>query len=386
MSPASLTPPVLRRARRAAGLALLGALALVLIAWSNEVSVVVDGQEHELTTYAATVGDALEELDVPVGPADEIAPAPDAEVEDGLAIDVNRAVTVDVHVDGRLTRRITAPVGSVAGVLEEASLDGVRDRGALIHPGWSEPVEDGDVVDVRLPVEVALTVEGETQDLDTHVSTVEGLLAEQAVDLADDDTVTPDPATPLEGVDEVVVERVEFDEVIEEVVLDHDEERRETDDLDEGETRVEVEGRDGLREDTFRVEIVDGEEVDRELIDRDVVTEPRDRVVLVGTRTPPPPEPEPEPEPSAPSTPSGSVWDRLAECEANGNWQNVSSNGLYYGGLQFHLDTWNRHKPSGYPSNPVNASREQQIVVGERVQASQGWAAWPHCSRVVGLR
>jgi resuscitation-promoting factor RpfB len=377
MPPLTPPSPVLRRARRAAGLAVVGLLAVPLIAWSNDVSVVVDGEEHELTTYAATVGDALEELEVPLDPADEVAPAPSTELEDGLAIDVNRAVTVDVRVDGRFMRRITATVGSVAGVLEAASLTSVRDRDALIHPGWSEPVEDGDVIDIQLPTAVELTVEGETEELDTHVSTVEGLLAEQGVELAGDDTVTPAPDTPLDEVDEVVVERVEVDEVVEEVVLEFDEERRETDDLDEGETSVEVEGREGLREDTYRVEIVDGQEVDRELIDREVVTEPRDRVVLVGTRTPPPPEP---------TTPSGSVWDRLAQCEANGNWQNVSSNGLYYGGLQFHLDTWNRHKPAGYPSNPVDASREQQITVGERVQASQGWAAWPHCSRVVGLR
>ena len=377
MPPVSPVSSVLRRARRAAGLAVVGLLALPLIAWSNDVSVVIDGQEHELTTYATTVGDALEELDVPVGTADEVAPAPQAELEDGLEIEVSRAVTVDVHVDGRLTRRITAPVGSVAGVLEAADLDGVRDRGAMIEPGWSEPVEDGDAVHVHLPAVVQLTVDGETAELDTHVSTVEGLLAEQGVTLEDDDVVTPEPATPLGTVDEVVVERVAFDEVVEEVVLEHGEERRETDDLEEGQTRVEVEGRDGLRVDTFSVETVDGEEVDRELLDREIVTEPRDRVVLVGTRTPPPPEP---------TTPSGSVWDRLAQCEANGNWQNVSSNGLYYGGLQFHLDTWNRHKLPGYPSNPVDASREQQIRVGERVQASQGWAAWPHCSRVVGLR
>jgi resuscitation-promoting factor RpfB len=377
MPPFTPTSPVLRRARRTAGLAVVGLLALPLIAGSNDVSVVIDGEHHELTTYASTVGDALEELDVPLEPADEVAPAEHTELEDGLAIDVSRAVTVDVRVDGRLTRRITAPVGSVAGVLEAASLTSVRDRGALIEPGWSEPVEDGDVVEVQLPSAVELTVDGETEELDTHVSTVEGLLAEQGVALGGDDTVTPDVDTPLDAVDEVVVERVEVDEVVEEVVLEFDEERRDTDDLDEGETRVEVEGREGLREDTYRVEIVDGEEVDRELIDREVVTEPRDRVVLVGTRTPPPPEP---------TTPSDSVWDRLAQCEANGNWQNVSSNGLYYGGLQFHLDTWNRHKPAGYPSNPVDASREQQINVGKSVQASQGWEAWPHCSRVVGLR
>ena len=80
------------------------------------------------------------------------------------------------------------------------------------------------------------------------------------------------------------------------------------------------------------------------------------------------------------------MWYRLAQCEANGNWRNISRNGLYYGGLQFHLQTWNSHRPSSYPSNPINATPDQQIFVAERVLVSQGWRAWPHCSRVLGFR
>ena len=77
------------------------------------------------------------------------------------------------------------------------------------------------------------------------------------------------------------------------------------------------------------------------------------------------------------------MWDRLARCEAGGNW---AYNGTYDGGLQFHPDTWSRNKPSGYPDYAWQASRDQQIVVGKQVQAAQGWGAWPHCSRKLGLR
>lgn len=87
---------------------------------------------------------------------------------------------------------------------------------------------------------------------------------------------------------------------------------------------------------------------------------------------------------SAPSAPSGSVWDRLAQCESGGNW--AHSGGMYEGGLQFHPGTWDAHKPSGYPDAAYQASRAQQIAVAERVLASQGWSAWPSCSRQLGLR
>jgi resuscitation-promoting factor RpfB len=365
--------PSLRHARRLFSLVMVASLAFPLIAAKTAVAVTIDGEEHEVQTYASTVGEVLDELDVEVEPIDEVSPPVHASLEDGVEIEVARAVSVEVRVDGEVVERVEEPVGSVAGVLEAVDLD-VREDGALISPAWTAPIEDGDVIDIVLPTDVALTVAGETEELQTHVGTVEELLLDQGVEVGDDDLVTPALDEPLDEADEVVVERVEFDQVVEEITLERGEVREETDQLDRGTTEVADEGRDGLRRDVYRLEIVDGEEVGRELVEQEVVTEPQDRVVRVGTRAP------------APTTPSGSVWDRLAQCEANGNWQNVSSNGLYYGGLQFHLDTWNRHKPADFPSNPVDASREQQIVVGKRVQASQGWAAWPHCSRVIGVR
>jgi hypothetical protein len=58
----------------------------------------------------------------------------------------------------------------------------------------------------------------------------------------------------------------------------------------------------------------------------------------------------------------------------------------YYGGLQFHPDTWNRNRPADFPAFASDATREQQIQVAERVQQRQGWGAWPACARRLGLR
>jgi resuscitation-promoting factor RpfA len=79
---------------------------------------------------------------------------------------------------------------------------------------------------------------------------------------------------------------------------------------------------------------------------------------------------------AAPAT----VWDHLANCESSGNWGANTGNG-FYGGLQFTMSTW---KAFGGQGAPQNASREQQISVAQRVQAAQGWNAWPVCSQKVG--
>jgi hypothetical protein len=79
------------------------------------------------------------------------------------------------------------------------------------------------------------------------------------------------------------------------------------------------------------------------------------------------------------------VWDRLAQCESSGNWHIATGNG-YSGGLQFDAPTWRRYGGTAYASAAYLASREAQVAVAERTLQSQGWAAWPACSRKLGLR
>lgn len=77
-----------------------------------------------------------------------------------------------------------------------------------------------------------------------------------------------------------------------------------------------------------------------------------------------------------------SIWDKVAQCESGGNWSTNTGNG-YYGGLQFLPSTWRAFGGSGMPHQ---ASRAEQIRVAERTLASQGWGAWPVCSKKAGAR
>jgi len=102
------------------------------------------------------------------------------------------------------------------------------------------------------------------------------------------------------------------------------------------------------------------------------------------TTTAPPPPPPPPPAPSSgygdPNDPA--TWDRLAQCEAGGNWAANTGNG-YYGGLQFSLSSWQAVGGSGYPHEH---SRETQIEMGKRLYNQGGWNHWPTCSRKLGYR
>lgn len=112
---------------------------------------------------------------------------------------------------------------------------------------------------------------------------------------------------------------------------------------------------------------------------------------------PPPPPPAPVieepvityveiPVVEAPPVENGEVWDRLAQCEANGDWHINTGNG-YSGGLQFHPGTWIAMGGGQYAPYAYLATREQQIAIGENVLASAGgrFTAWPGCRAKLGL-
>ena len=91
---------------------------------------------------------------------------------------------------------------------------------------------------------------------------------------------------------------------------------------------------------------------------------------------------EPAPAKKTYAEPAPGVWDRLAQCESGGDWSINTGNG-FYGGLQFTLSSWRAVGGSGMPNH---ASRAEQIMRGQRLQAMQGWGAWPVCSRKIGVR
>ncbi|MEU9140601.1 transglycosylase family protein [Streptomyces sp. NPDC048404] len=82
------------------------------------------------------------------------------------------------------------------------------------------------------------------------------------------------------------------------------------------------------------------------------------------------------------SAATASEWDAVAQCEAGGNWSINTGNG-YYGGLQFSSSTWAAYGGTAYASTADQASKSQQIAIGEKVLAGQGKGAWPTCG--VGL-
>jgi resuscitation-promoting factor RpfB len=346
-------------------LGLVGGLLAYAVA-QKSVTLLIDGQAREVGTYAATVGEVLEDEGVPADEHDVVLPATGQSLDDGDTVVMNRARPLRLTVDG-VDREVFVTALSVDDALEQL---GYRTDDLVLSASRSERVPlDGMALTITTPKDIVLIADGEKRVVTTTAATAGELLAEQGIALSATDETSLYPGQILLDEMRLQVFRVKVKEKTVTKSIPH--ETVEVDDPSayEGEETVVKPGRAGEKVITYSVTFVDGKEAERKKLNTEVTRQPVTEKVKVGTK-------------KRPSVAGGGVWDKLAQCEAGGNWAINTGNG-YYGGLQFSLGTWQAHGGSGLPSD---ASREEQIAIGKKVQASQGWGAWPSCTSRLGLR
>jgi uncharacterized protein YabE (DUF348 family) len=353
------------------------------------VTLSVDGQEQRLQTMAPTVGDLLEKQNIEVGERDVVAPGLDAKLTEGTAIAVRYGREVTFEIDG-VEQSIWTTATTVDQAVDELA---VETAGADMSPGPETPIgREGLDVEIATLKTVTIDDAGKKRKVATTAQTISGALKAAKITVDGNDKLSAKPSARLVDGATLRYVRVTVSTLTKKVTLAHDTVRRETDRLDRGETKVDTEGRTGVRTLTYKVVRHNGKTVSKDQTGSKITKKPLTEVVLVGTK-----EEEPEPtrtsssakrssssaKRSSGSTPaSGSVWDRLAQCESGGNWSINTGNG-YYGGLQFSLSTWRAYGGSGYPHQN---SRAEQIAIAQKLQAAAGWGQWPACSRKLGLR
>lgn len=82
------------------------------------------------------------------------------------------------------------------------------------------------------------------------------------------------------------------------------------------------------------------------------------------------------------AAPSGGPWACIAGLESGGNPATNTGNG-YYGAFQDTLGSW--QSAGGGPGLPSDYSYATQLAVNQRIQAQQGWGAWPNTSAACGV-
>src|SRR3712207_6383463 len=241
----------------------------------------IDGQAREVGTYAATVGEVLEDEGVPAEEHDVVLPAPDQALADGDTVVLNRARPLRLTVDG-VDREVFVTALSVDEALAQL---GYRGDDLVLSASRSDRVPlDGMALTITRPKDVVLIADGEERTVSTTAATAAELLAEQGIALSATDK------TSLR-LDQLLLDRMRLQ--VFRVTVQEESERTsipyETVEVDdpgsyEGEETVLTEGRAGQKVTTYRVTVVDGEEVEREELDTEVTRRPVTEKVQVGTK------------------------------------------------------------------------------------------------------
>ena len=338
------------------------------VALDKEVTVTVDGVDQVVHTFSGDVAGALESGDIELGPADQLAPGPNADVHDGDHLVINRSRDVALMVDGR-PQTITTTARTVADALAQLGLP-TNSIVASAPMNAAIPV-NGMNLDVRVPKTVTLIDGGAApRQVTTTALNAPELLAQNGLALSPTDTVAGGDA--LAGGSTITVTRNTVNQVTETRPIAPPMRTVDDPDLEEGKTRVQQAGTAGEEVVTWTVNATNGAETGRTQVGESRVTRQAVGGVMVrGTK----------PKSSAPAVSNGAKWDRIARCEATGDWSINTGNG-YYGGLQFDRSTWRAYDGDEFAPLPHQASREEQIAVAERVREDRGgYGAWPVCGR-----
>lgn len=359
---------------------------VVAVAAQKDLVVDVNGDKVELATFAKDVDGALQAAGVQVGEEDIVSPAPSESVADGDEISVRTAKPVAVSIDGEQQQLSTTDL-TVSDLLN--NLQGVN-PGAAVKSGEDDvdkdaQLKDGMDLEVVSPKIIKINDGGKNTYTKIAAKTVGDVLKERGIKLGEDDRVFPAKEEKVTEGMSIKVERIDIQ--TEDVTEEFDAEPNFVDDpeLEAGAEEVREQGEKGKREITRKVTLKNGKKESEEIIKDEVVVGPKPATIARGTK-----QADPEPQggnsgAAAPAVADGSVWDAIAQCESNGNWSINTGNG-FSGGLQFAPSTWAGLGGTEYAPEAWQATREQQIAVAQKVQAAQGWGAWPACTAKLGLR
>jgi len=350
-----------------------GGLAVVN---KKDVTIDVNGQQMDLVTMSNSVEGALKQAGIKIGPDDLIVPSPSERLTRTESIKVRSAKSVAVVVDGQ-EKTIKSTALTVDELVSEigSEIGGVNE-GDLLSKGRDTVIPaDGMKLDITRPKVVSINDGGDVTYTQMAASNVGDLLRRRNINLNPEDVVTPSITSPVKAGMDVRIDRVRTDQVRETVPFEAPANYKDDATAFEGDEVVEEAGTPGSKEVKRSIRIVNGKEESNTVTSEKEVAPAKPATIKRGTKA----------KSSAPSVANGSVWDSLAQCEAGGNWAINTGNG-FSGGLQFTPSTWLAYGGGQYAPQAHLATREQQIAVASKVQAGQGWGAWPACTAKLGLR
>lgn len=252
---------------------------------SNIVILDYDKKRQTVPTRAKTVGELLNRLHITMNTGDIVEPSRDTEIDgDNFRINVYRATPVTIIDSGHKTFAYSA-AATPRSIVRQAGVQVYPEDRLTLLPTYNflqdSSIGQRVVIDRATPINVNLY--GTPIAVRTHAKTVADLLKEKKIVLREGDTVQPSARTPLTANAQVFVTHKGKQVTSVEVPIDMPTEEVEDNSLTFGTTAVRQQGAPGKKIVTYEIELQNGIEISRRVIQEVVSQEPVKQIVAKGT-------------------------------------------------------------------------------------------------------
>lgn len=332
------------------------------------------GVEQTIITRASTVKQALSQARIVVDPVDIVEPALNEElVADHYNVNIYRARPVIVEDGSTRVRTVTAAqsptkIADAARVTlypeDETQLkrvdDVVSDGGAGLKM----------TIDRATPLNFVLYGK-RLPETRTQAATVGEMLKEKNVKLGPNDGTSVGVEAGIVAGMTIEVWRNGVQTVTQEEDIPMPTEQVKDQDREVGFKEVRTVGKPGKKQVTYEIDVRNGKEIGRKVIQEVETLAPVKQVEVIGAKMA--------------NTFGGSFAEalaRLRSCESGGAYDRNSGNG-YYGAYQYDISTWANW---GGFSRPDLAPPSVQDEKAWETYKRRGWQPWPSCKVKMGLQ
>ena len=172
--------------------------------------------------------------------------------------------------------------GTVADALEKAGISLADDEISVPAPD-SKITEDSEI-NIYKTKTVSVTADGKTNDVKLALVNVYDALNFAGYEVDDDDILSTSHNEDVENINAVTINRVTYKTESSKEKIAYDTVKKNSDDVELGETKVKTEGKDGEKIVTREVKYIDGKKISDKVVAEKTIKKPVDKVVLVGTK------------------------------------------------------------------------------------------------------
>ncbi|MCF6411933.1 ubiquitin-like domain-containing protein [Alkalihalobacillus sp. EGI L200015] len=245
------------------------------------VTLSIDGKDQTVQTHADTVKGLLKENDIAVGSHDKVEPGLDSKIKDQMKISWTEALQVKVNVDGK-EEKVWTTADTVKELLESENIEvGEHDK---LTPDMNANISDGLAVNLEKAFQVKLNDGGKKKDVWTTSITVADLLKHNKIELNEMDRVEPGKDALVKKGEQVNITRIEKVTDVVEESIDFAVVKRKDNNLAKGKEKVVSDGKKGKVKKHYEVIMENGKEVSRDLVKTENVSDSKDKIVAVGTK------------------------------------------------------------------------------------------------------